>query len=129
MLVQLALDRPNAQYTNLDVISGHIRLRVQSNTNVSSVVVKLEGESRTRLVPPSGPPSYNDRQKPEREIHKLLYKVRIYGPSCGGVVLMVWTGASGLASASLATRRSGMEYEELYVEFRTVQLSVRVQGM
>ena len=75
MLVQIVLDRSNAEYTNHDIISGRVLLHVLEDTNVSSVVVKLEGESRTRLAPPSGPSKHDNKQRPARETHKLLYKV------------------------------------------------------
>ncbi|KAF2453476.1 hypothetical protein BDY21DRAFT_402111 [Lineolata rhizophorae] len=79
MIVQIILDRPHSHYTNLDIISGRIQLRTTTNASVSSIVVKLEGESRTRLLPP---PKQNggDRQKYELEVHKLLYKVNTVFP-------------------------------------------------
>ncbi|EON67107.1 hypothetical protein W97_06360 [Coniosporium apollinis CBS 100218] len=79
MLVTLSLDAQHT-YTNLDIISGKVFLRVPSNTNVSSIVVKLEGESRTRLIPPSPAGPYNDRQRPVLEVHKLLYRLQVVFP-------------------------------------------------
>jgi hypothetical protein len=48
MNVTIALQHPHEHYTNLDVIEGTVVLRVPNPTNISSVVVKLEGESKTR---------------------------------------------------------------------------------
>lgn len=71
MHVQIVLDRPHhaGPFTNLDVIAGRIVLRNPSNTNVNAVVVKLEGEARTRLV--AAPRAGNERPKPVLEVHKV----------------------------------------------------------
>jgi hypothetical protein len=72
MIVQLRLDKPHAHFTNLDIISGRVFLRVPNTTNVSAVIVKLEGESRTRLMAPTRP----DRQgtaRPVLEVHKVRH--------------------------------------------------------
>ncbi|KAF2091103.1 arrestin [Saccharata proteae CBS 121410] len=79
MIVSILLDKPVPHYTNLDVLTGRIQLRVTSNTNVSSIVVKLEGESRTRLVAPARPDRQN-RPRPVLEVHKILYKVQVVFP-------------------------------------------------
>lgn len=73
MLVSIVLDEPLPHYTNLDTISGRVLIRATSNTSVSSVVVKLEGESRTRLVPPQNPQFNNSKPRPTLEIHKVCY--------------------------------------------------------
>jgi hypothetical protein len=70
MLVQIVLDKPHTHFTNLDVISGKVLLRVPSTSNISAIVVKLEGESRTRLIAPSRP-DRQDRQRPVLEVHKV----------------------------------------------------------
>ncbi|KAI4724612.1 hypothetical protein E4T49_07681 [Aureobasidium sp. EXF-10728] len=72
MLASIILDQNFPHYTNLDYISGKVVVRTQTATTVSSIVVKLEGESRTRLLPPPTPS--DDRQKPQLEFHKILYK-------------------------------------------------------
>ncbi|KAF2839389.1 arrestin [Patellaria atrata CBS 101060] len=83
MNVTIVLDRPHSHFTNIDFISGRVYLRVSNNANISSIVVKLEGESKTRLLAPSRP-GYNDRAKPVLEVHKLLYKVNCVFPPFQG---------------------------------------------
>jgi hypothetical protein len=80
MNVSIALQHPHDHYTNLDVIQGNVVLRVPNPTNISSVVVKLEGESRTRLLAPIHP-ARPDKQRPVLEIHKFLYKTQVLWPS------------------------------------------------
>ncbi|KZF24247.1 hypothetical protein L228DRAFT_92352 [Xylona heveae TC161] len=82
MAVRIQLDRPYNHFTNLDYISGRVTLNLTSDTSISAVVVKLEGESRTRLAGPRTPYSDRpDRKKTELEIHKLLYKTQTVFPS------------------------------------------------
>lgn len=50
MLASIILDQSFPHYTNLDYITGKVYVRTQTATTVSSIVVKLEGESRTRLL-------------------------------------------------------------------------------
>lgn len=85
MSVRIQLDDPHAFYTNLDYLSGRVILSLSSDENVSAIVVKLEGESRTLLMRPLGPqaqqyPGYQSRQQQRQgvaqEIHKILYKVQ-----------------------------------------------------
>ncbi|KEQ77639.1 hypothetical protein M436DRAFT_34876 [Aureobasidium namibiae CBS 147.97] len=79
MLASIVLDQTFPHYTNLDYISGKVFVRTQTATTVSAIVVKLEGESRTRLLPPPNPS--NDRQKPQLEFHKILYKtIAVFPP-------------------------------------------------
>lgn len=80
MLVSIALDHPHEHYTNLDVIQGRVFLRVPNPTNISSIVVKLEGESKTRLLAPIHP-SRPDKQRPVLEVHKVLYKTQVVWPA------------------------------------------------
>ncbi|KAF2494223.1 arrestin [Lophium mytilinum] len=80
MIVQIRLDKPHAHFTNLDVISGRVLLRVPNTTNVSAIVVKLEGESRTRLLAPTRPDRQN-QARPVLEVHKILYKTQAVWPS------------------------------------------------
>jgi hypothetical protein len=72
MAVRIQLDRPYAHFTNLDFITGRVLFTIFNDETISAIVVKLEGESRTRLAGPRGP--YNDRQdkkKTELEVHKV----------------------------------------------------------
>ncbi len=72
MSVRIQLDRPYAHFTNLDYITGRVIFSLTTDETISGVIVKLEGESRTRLA---GPRSvYNDRpdrNKTEIEVHKV----------------------------------------------------------
>ncbi len=70
MLVSIALDKAHAHFTNLDVISGKVFLRVPASGAVTSIVVKLEGESRTRLIAPPRPGS-SEKPKTQLEVHKV----------------------------------------------------------
>jgi len=68
--VSLVLDQPSSvSFTNLDEISGKVLLRCAKRTDISSILVKLEGESRTRLMTPAGP--QGERPKPQLEYHKV----------------------------------------------------------
>ena len=90
MSVRIQLDDPHAFYTNLDFISGRIILSLTSDENVSAILVKLEGESRTVLMRPMGPQAQaqqqlygrqNQRNGIAMENHKILYKVNQVFPS------------------------------------------------
>jgi hypothetical protein len=60
----------NVSYTNLDQISGKVVVRCAKPIDVAVIVVKVEGESRTRLLPP--PIDTHERpQKPQLEYHKV----------------------------------------------------------
>ncbi|KAF2853362.1 arrestin [Plenodomus tracheiphilus IPT5] len=80
MLVSIALEHPHEHYTNLDLIQGKVFLRVPNPTNISSIIVKLEGESRTRLLAPIHP-NRPDKQRPVLEVHKFLYKPQVVWPT------------------------------------------------
>ncbi|OAK97678.1 hypothetical protein IQ06DRAFT_296000 [Phaeosphaeriaceae sp. SRC1lsM3a] len=80
MNVSIALQHPHEHYTNLDVIQGKVVLRVPNPTNISSIIVKLEGESKTRLLAPIHP-SRPDKQRPVLEVHKFLYKTNTLFPT------------------------------------------------
>ncbi|KAK5678646.1 hypothetical protein LTS10_009090 [Elasticomyces elasticus] len=60
----------NISYTNLDEITGKVVVRCTKSSDVSSIAVKLEGESRTRLMSPTGP--NGERPRPKLEYHKIL---------------------------------------------------------
>ncbi|KAK5121308.1 hypothetical protein LTR85_005474 [Meristemomyces frigidus] len=66
-------------FTNLDEISGRVVVRCGKSADVNAIVVKLEGESRTRLLSPGGGPN-NERPRPQLEYHKILYKVQMVFP-------------------------------------------------
>lgn len=80
MNVSIALQHPHDHYTNLDVIQGNVILRVPNPTTISSVIVKLEGEAKTRLLAPVHP-SRPDKQRPVLEVHKFLYKTAVLWPT------------------------------------------------
>lgn len=72
MSVRIALDSPHAHYTNLDFITGKVMLNLSSDSTISAISVKLEGESRTRLAGPRNPYDQRRRQeKTELEVHKV----------------------------------------------------------
>ncbi|KAF2707226.1 arrestin [Pleomassaria siparia CBS 279.74] len=80
MIVSISLEHPHTHYTNLDVIQGRVFLRIPNPTNISSIVVKLEGEAKTRLLAAIRP-DRPERQKPVLEVHKLLYKTQVLWPA------------------------------------------------
>ncbi|KAG9240262.1 hypothetical protein BJ878DRAFT_304383 [Calycina marina] len=96
MSVHILLDNPHNFYTNLDFIVGRIILSLTADENVSAVVVKLEGESRTLLAQTSNPQGLgpyarrDSRQTIAMENHKILYKVNQVFPS-------LETGEAGMA--------------------------------
>ncbi|KAI9791739.1 MAG: hypothetical protein M1816_003549 [Peltula sp. TS41687] len=75
MSVRIQLDVPHSHFTNLDFISGRVFLNLSSDEAIASIVVKLEGESKTRLARPKSPyQEVQNSKKTEMEIHKILYK-------------------------------------------------------
>ncbi|KAL9057314.1 MAG: hypothetical protein Q9162_002388 [Coniocarpon cinnabarinum] len=82
MHVQIALETPHQAFTNLDFVKGRILLRLSSSTPLTSIIVKLEGESTTQLTPPPRD-DYDDRPKPILEIHKVLYNTQVVFPQPG----------------------------------------------
>ncbi|RMZ89466.1 hypothetical protein DV736_g3305, partial [Chaetothyriales sp. CBS 134916] len=82
MSVRIQLDQdPSVPYTNLDFISGRVLLALPSDATISTINVKLEAESRTRLMGPQQPYERADRKRAELEMHKLLYIVQAVFPS------------------------------------------------
>ncbi|QKX55031.1 uncharacterized protein TRUGW13939_02122 [Talaromyces rugulosus] len=73
----IQLDKPHSHFTNLDHITGKIVLKLGSETSISAIHVKLEGESRTRL---SRPRDERDKRRNELEVHKILYRVNSVFP-------------------------------------------------
>lgn len=59
----------NVSYTNLDQISGKVVVRCAKSVEIDSIVVKVEGESRTRLMAP--PMGDVRREKPVLEYHRV----------------------------------------------------------
>lgn len=82
MSVRIHLDDPHAFYTNLDFISGMVILNLSREDDVSAILVKLEGESKTRMAIPEDPRMRGDsRIQYAAENHKILYKVQQVFPS------------------------------------------------
>jgi hypothetical protein len=70
MQASIVLDQPgNVSFTNLDIISGRVVVRCAKSVDISTIVVKLEGESRTRLMSSGG--ADGERPKPQLEYHKV----------------------------------------------------------
>jgi hypothetical protein len=103
MSVRIQFDDPHTFYTNLDVISGKIILSLTSDENVSAIMVKLEGESKTALMRPmqqQNPQLYSRRDARQGlavENHKILYKVDQVFPTLatGGAMGMQYTLRAG----------------------------------
>ena len=70
MNTSIVLDQPgNVSFTNLDQISGKVVVRCGKSVDIDTILVKLEGESRTRLLSPAGP--HGEKPKPQLEFHKV----------------------------------------------------------
>ncbi|KAF8254156.1 hypothetical protein K440DRAFT_532269 [Wilcoxina mikolae CBS 423.85] len=85
MSVRIELDNSTRTvFTCLDYVSGKVILNLPSDDTVSSITVKMEGISRTRLEPPrlevleERP---REKRRAEVEIHRLLYVVQTVFPS------------------------------------------------
>ncbi|KAL9613150.1 MAG: hypothetical protein Q9167_002315 [Letrouitia subvulpina] len=83
MSVRIHLDKPQGCFTNLDYITGKVILSITSNETVTAINVKLEGDSKTRLLGNRPYGGFEDRfptrqrgdeVQVETEVHKLLYK-------------------------------------------------------
>ncbi|KAH0543027.1 hypothetical protein FGG08_002635 [Glutinoglossum americanum] len=77
--VRIQLDQPHIHFTNLDFITGKIALSLFNDEAIAQIIVKLEGESMSRLVAPQL--DNTNKRKSETEIHKLLYKTQVVFPS------------------------------------------------
>ena len=108
MSVRIHLDYAPPFYTNFDTISGRITLSLNSDENISAILVKLEGESKTALERPPGAFQHWDpslmtekdqRQGVSRENHKVLYKVSQVFPT--------QNPGSGTTEGSVYTLRAG----------------------
>lgn len=71
MSVRIQLDRPHSHFTNLDLLTGRVILNLTSTLHVSTIVVKLEGESKTRLSAPQHPEFGRQKDVTELEVHKV----------------------------------------------------------
>lgn len=75
MSARIQLDKPHAYFTNLDYITGRVILSTVYEETISAIVVKLEGESKTRLT---GDPFYGvdyamtEEARTELEVHKVI---------------------------------------------------------
>ena len=80
MSVRIQLDKPYAYFTNLDYITGKVILSTKYDENISAILVKLEGESRTRLI---GNADYalSEKSRTEMEIHKVMFYAVLYPDS------------------------------------------------
>ena len=70
MYVKLVLDKPHGHFTNLDFVTGKVQLGLTNSMQITSITVKLEGESRTRLLSP-GNPEIREKPHPVLEVHKV----------------------------------------------------------
>ncbi|KAI9888541.1 MAG: hypothetical protein M1814_006841 [Vezdaea aestivalis] len=82
MSVRIQLSSQHSHFTNLDVIQGRVILNLHSNEKISAVVVKLEGESKSRLSSPRRQDrDHSEKERTEIEFHKVLYKIQEVFPS------------------------------------------------
>lgn len=80
MSIRIVLDNPQSLYTNLDFVAGKAILSLTSNETITAITVKLEGESKTRLLGEAFNPyggfsgGYRRAREPstiETEVHKV----------------------------------------------------------
>jgi hypothetical protein len=73
MSVRIQFDQPEHRcYTNLDFVSGNVILILPQDATISAVTVKLEGESKTKLLVPKFPGNErSDKKRSELEVHKV----------------------------------------------------------
>jgi hypothetical protein len=107
--VRIQLDNPHAFYTNLDFISGKVVLTLSNEENVSAILVKLEGESKTMLLRPAPAHDNRERDTIAAENHKVLYKVQQVFPS--------QDPHTGLRSASAFTLPAGQHEYPFRLKF------------
>ncbi|KAL9592447.1 MAG: hypothetical protein Q9179_006705, partial [Wetmoreana sp. 5 TL-2023] len=72
--VRIQLDNPQTVYTNLDFITGKVILSLRTNETISTITVKLEGESKSRLIgerPGYGVGLMREEKSIETEVHKV----------------------------------------------------------
>ncbi|KNG90309.1 arrestin (or S-antigen), N-terminal domain protein [Aspergillus nomiae NRRL 13137] len=100
MSATLYIDSPHTHFTNLDFLTGKVVVKLTSETQISGIQVKLEGESRTRLSGPRHPHhEQSDKKRTEIEVHKILYKILNLFPTPAvfneNTPNTVWTFAAG----------------------------------
>lgn len=77
MSVRIVLDNAPEFYTNLDPIVGRVIVNLQRTEQIGTIVVKLEGEAKTALVPQVDPHTGNPTGGPvATESHKILYRIQ-----------------------------------------------------
>ncbi|EMC98920.1 hypothetical protein BAUCODRAFT_31194 [Baudoinia panamericana UAMH 10762] len=82
----------NIAFTNLDEISGKVILHCSKSVDIQSILVKLEGESRTRLLSPGGGPN-DEKPTPQIEYHKILYRVQMAFPQTAVLESRTWSNS------------------------------------
>ena len=70
MSAGIHIDQNFTTFTNLDVISGAVIVQTIKPIDVNAITIKLEGESRTRLLPPQNGPR---RDRAQLEFHKVCH--------------------------------------------------------
>jgi hypothetical protein len=110
MSVQIHLDDHKHPYTNLDSIGGRIVLSLSHDESISTIIVKLEGESKSVIARAPAPlqhlyPSIvtkeDQRQGSTTENHKILYEVSQVFPTQNS------TARGGNATDPVYTLRAG----------------------
>lgn len=77
MSVRIVLDNAPEFYTNLDFVEGRVILTLTRPEQISAIVVKLEGEAKTALVPELDAHRGESLGGPmATENHKILYRVQ-----------------------------------------------------
>lgn len=151
MSVVVRLDNPHSFYTNLDVISGKVILSLPREETISSIIVKLEGESKTTLLRP--PPTRNEPPRRGQdqvlvENHKILYKLnQVFPPpgTTGGPALNggpngaanpmeaagnVLNALGGVGGTNYTLRAGQHEYPfNFKIPFNNMCLNQQTQGM
>ncbi|KAL8731850.1 MAG: hypothetical protein Q9166_003134 [cf. Caloplaca sp. 2 TL-2023] len=80
MSIRIQLNSSQPLYTNLDFIGGKAILSLTKNETIEAITVKLEGESKTRLVGDPPIKRRRDDSVEEIEVHKVLYKATTVFP-------------------------------------------------
>ncbi|KAL8808186.1 MAG: hypothetical protein Q9182_000250 [Xanthomendoza sp. 2 TL-2023] len=81
MSIRIQLNGSQSLYTNLDFISGNAILSLTRDETISSITVKLEGESKSRLMVEPLLRRRRDDVVIETEVHKVLYKaITVFPP-------------------------------------------------
>lgn len=95
MNVQIILDQPpGGLFTNLDVVSGRVVLRLPKASNISSIQVKLEGEANSTLSEEDNTADRNTRSDTEK--HRILYKIQKVFPPRGAAEAKAFAVQAGI---------------------------------